>query len=72
MEKKNINTELVSLNDELYDDFYVQELEERLETDPLIAGGLIEMTDDATTTCTLCVVDIDCLQCEGLCITDWF
>lgn len=39
MEKK---TEMVSLNDQLYNDFFVQELETRLETDPLMTGGLVD------------------------------
>lgn len=37
-EKKNV--EIESVNDKLYDDLFVQELEERLETDPLAANGL--------------------------------
>lgn len=34
--------ELISLNEKLYDEFYVQELEARLETDPLLVGGLFD------------------------------
>ena len=41
--KNDEKDELVSLNDKLYDEFYVQELEERLETDPLIVGGLLDL-----------------------------
>lgn len=37
------NEELVSLNDELFNDFFVNELEKRLETDPLVGGGLAEL-----------------------------
>ena len=40
--KKKEERELISLNEKLYDDFYVQELEARLETDPLLVGGLID------------------------------
>ncbi|MDR1898243.1 MAG: hypothetical protein LBR10_15810 [Prevotellaceae bacterium] len=37
------NDELMSLNENLYDEFYIQELEYRLETDPLAMGGILEM-----------------------------
>ena len=40
-EKKTKVNELVSMNDTLYDEYYVNELEERLETDPLMVGGLL-------------------------------
>lgn len=40
--KNDEKDELVSLNDKLYDEFYVQELEKRLETDPLVVGGLLD------------------------------
>jgi hypothetical protein len=39
---KQEEDELVSLNGSLYDEFYIQELESRLETDPLIVGGLAD------------------------------
>ncbi|MDR1898244.1 MAG: hypothetical protein LBR10_15815 [Prevotellaceae bacterium] len=37
------NDELMSLNENLYDEFYIQELESRLETDPLAIGGILDM-----------------------------
>jgi hypothetical protein len=37
--------ELKSLNEKLYDDFFVQELDSRLETDPLMMGGLVDLFD---------------------------
>jgi hypothetical protein len=40
---KEVENEIISLNEPLYDEFYVQELESRLETDPLIGGGLIDL-----------------------------
>jgi hypothetical protein len=42
------NEEIISLNTDLYDDFFVQELESRLETDPLTLGlgGLLELFGD--------------------------
>lgn len=42
MEKKNLKEELVSLNSEL-SEFDLQQLEERLETDPLAVGGLVDL-----------------------------
>lgn len=39
--KKKESEELLSLNDTLCDELYVKELEERLETDPLLVGGLM-------------------------------
>jgi hypothetical protein len=43
-----------SLNGQLYDDFFIQELETRLETDPLMVGGLVEFSevDSAECFCT--------------------
>lgn len=44
MEKnKRENQELVSLNTEL-SEFDMKELEQRLETDPLAVGGLLDVT----------------------------
>ena len=40
---KTTKNEITPLNTLLYDDFYVQELENRLETDPLSIGGILEM-----------------------------
>jgi hypothetical protein len=37
--------EFKSLNENLYDEFFVKELEVRLETDPLGVGGLMEFFD---------------------------
>jgi hypothetical protein len=37
------NEEIISMNTDLYDEFFVQELESRLETDPLMLGGLMEL-----------------------------
>ena len=41
MEKKS--TELVSLNSNLFDEMYLQKLEMRLETDPLVPNGLMDL-----------------------------
>ena len=42
MSHKKIEQGLVSLNAKLNDELYVKELEQRLETDPLGVGGLID------------------------------
>lgn len=38
---KKINMELKSMNDELYSEFTVTELEQRLETDPLLLADIM-------------------------------
>lgn len=38
-EDRRNSKELKSLNENLYDEFYVQKLEKRLETDPLLLNG---------------------------------
>lgn len=43
MEKTNSENQMVSLNSK-FSEFDLQELEERLETDPLAIGGLLDMT----------------------------
>lgn len=42
MNKKEKQDELLSLNSE-FSEFKLQELEERLETDPLAVGGLLNL-----------------------------
>ena len=42
MEKKDEKRELISLNSEL-SEFDLEQLEERLETDPLGVGGLLDL-----------------------------
>lgn len=37
---------LVSMTETLCDSLYVKELESRLETDPLVAGGLLQFMGD--------------------------
>ena len=43
MEKKDEKRELISLNSEL-SEFDLEQLEERLETDPLEVGSLLDLT----------------------------
>lgn len=43
METTNSNTEMLSLNSE-FSEFNLQKLEERLETDPLAVGGLLDLS----------------------------
>ena len=49
---KKGNQELVSLNSEL-SEFDVKELEQRLETDPLAVGGLLDVTSASDFLCCL-------------------
>lgn len=42
-EKKN---RIEQISNDFYDDHFIQELEMRLETDPLFPGGLIELIDE--------------------------
>lgn len=37
--------EMISMNEELYDDFFVNKVEERLETDPLAISGLFSLNN---------------------------
>lgn len=62
-----MNAELVSLNDELYDNFFVQELEERLETDPLMIGGMLDLVNqqDASAAAGFCF--IQCSSEQNIC-----
>ena len=83
MEKRNLpavrEEEMLSLNDYLYDDFFVQELESRLETDPLSMGGLVQFLGDSGEITPYCVsdagescsnqcgIDIGCIiECTGI------
>ena len=40
---KTIKEDLLPMNEALCDELYVQQLEERLETDPLMVGGLLDL-----------------------------
>lgn len=53
MEKTNSYNEMVSLNSE-FSEFDLQKLEERLETDPLAIGGLLDVTSSSTNVDTYC------------------
>jgi hypothetical protein len=48
LKKTTKENEMVSLNDNLYDSFFIQELESRLETDPLAVGGIVDFFNDAS------------------------
>lgn len=50
-----------------YDDIFVQELEERLETDPLMTNGLVDLAfqndpnaESADLLCWFCEVELNC------------
>lgn len=48
---KKLSNRIISMNDETFDELYIQELENRLETDPLVPGGLIELIQSDVTVC---------------------
>lgn len=50
MEKKQI--QLVSLNNNLFDEMYLQKLEMRLETDPLLPNGFMDLMGNSLGACT--------------------
>ncbi len=55
---------LVSLNDELYTEFGIQELEQRLETDPLLFTSLLSGAEAAA--CKFSCPELD--GCKNLCV----
>lgn len=42
---KELNEKIDTVNDDLYDNAFILLLESRLETDPLLANGLINLID---------------------------
>lgn len=44
----NKPTRIEQISNDFYDDHFIQELEMRLETDPLFPGGLIDLIDEVT------------------------
>ena len=62
MDKKSLD--VISLNSEL-PQLYVEELEKRLETDPLLVGGLLDAS-------TPFGAESDCLFSCGDFACDWF
>lgn len=59
----NENHEMVSLNSEL-SEFNLQELEKRLETDPLAIGGLLDITSTSDLS-SFSAEDYNCEQSGG-------
>lgn len=55
MEQKKSNR-IEQISNDFYDDHFIQELETRLETDPLFPGGLIEL-DDSFCNHNICTED---------------
>jgi len=60
---------IISMNDDLYDSMFLEELEVRLETDPLVPGGLLNLVDGVAS--ADCGVDCDCngvhIECSPYC-----
>lgn len=63
MNLRKENDGIVSVNNELYDDVFVNELESRLETDPLMANGLLNLV--STVDATSDDVDLLCWFCDS-------
>ncbi len=63
MEKKDEKGELISLNSEL-SEFELQQLEERLETDPLGVGGLLDIVSTQDLSQSIGMVS-DCEHCNS-------
>lgn len=63
MEKKDEKGELVSLNSEL-SEFDLEQLEERLETDPLGVGGLLDLVSTQDLSQSMGMVS-DCEYCNS-------
>ncbi len=71
-EKNNLKkvNEINSLNDNLFDEFYIQELESRFETDPLTIFGISDFTvgsDDDIATPLGCFVNSGEVSCGADC-----
>ena len=60
---------IISMNDDLYDSMFLEELEARLETDPIMSGGLINLMegqDDVICNCNyhVCACDHEIVECD--------
>lgn len=66
--RKNEKTALISLNAEL-PSLFLEELEQRLETDPLAVGGLLSASFDSEACGSYCKVDCD-VYCANDCPSD--
>lgn len=67
MKKKGtpVESEITSLTENLHTEFEIQELEERLETDPLILIGMFDQADTSDSAdCIIqgngCIIKISC------------
>jgi hypothetical protein len=56
--------EMIPLNEKLYDEFFMQELELRLETDPLLVGGLVDFLNPNVDSVGLQVTNLDCPELQ--------
>ncbi|MBS5556838.1 MAG: hypothetical protein KHX27_10595 [Alistipes sp.] len=68
MKNNKMEDGLVSMTETLCDSLYVKELESRLETDPLVAGGLLQfMGDNGDLEMLSCKKEFSCgeFSCNG-------
>ena len=69
MKKKELGkgNELIPLNENLYSEFSLEKLEERMETDPLTLGSMFGEVDSVDSTSeagcfTLCIGNFNCTE----------
>ena len=59
--------EIIPLNNGLMSEMFLQELETRLETDPLVPNGLLNLMDGATELMDGCICDNGSIYAECIC-----
>lgn len=72
LDRENFSSqeEMVSLNETIDQEFFVEQLEERLETDPLAIGGLIDLFKQDTVAADGCIV-FSSRNGESSCLVYW-
>lgn len=66
LDRENFSSqeEMVSLNETIDQEFFTEQLEERLETDPLAIGGLFEIFSNTQDSPEWCIV-FSCTENSG-------
>lgn len=64
LDRENFSSqeEMVSLNEPINQEFFVEQLEARLETDPLMAGGLYDVFAQEQTAVDGCFINVFCWE----------
>lgn len=55
MDKKINDSRISHISNSLYDSMHIKDIESRLESDPLLPGGLIELEDRTENTDGICL-----------------